>query len=136
MNILFHVTGLRISCCLSPFVFILYPWPQHRSEMLPLKVLQVNVPFCCPHRNRPLCHFGACCKLKNPSEVTGERKEESLMRALKQHMLLPCTSTHKTGFYFTLFPSITQSAPPLLNSQLPIFGKSLRVFDKDRLKQM
>lgn len=86
------------------------------------------------HKSRPLCRFGDCCKLKGPSEGVGERKRGLVMRALKQHMLLLCTSALKAGFYFTLFTSIAHSAPPLLNSHLSIFGKSLRVFDKEGLK--
>lgn len=63
------------------------------------------------------------------------RERGPVMRALKQHMLLPYTSRFKTGFYFTsFFPSFAHATPSVLNSHLPIFGKSLRVFDKDGLK--
>lgn len=49
-------------------------------------------------------------------------------------MLLLYTSAPQTGFYFTPFASTAHT--PLLNSHLPPFGKSLRVFDKDRLTGM
>ena len=65
----------------------------------------------CHYKNRTLCRFGACCKLKDPSEGTGGKNGGSVMRTLKQHMLLSCTSTLKTGFYSTLFPLLLTLLP-------------------------
>lgn len=70
------------------------------------------------------------------------------MRILKQHMLLLYTSSIKVEFYFIVFwwgavffffflnfsPFKSHCSLPLMNSHLPSFGKSLRVFEEDRLK--
>lgn len=118
-----HATGLGTPCCLTLFVF--YCLLSHKVVVVLLfKVLKVNALFfLLPTPKRGSFSFRACCKLKDPSEGIGEEKSE-----LKQHMLLLCTCSLKTDFYFT--PRIAYSAPRF-NSHLPIFGKSLRVFDKE-----
>lgn len=54
------------------------------------------------------------------------------MRALKHR--LPRSPALTTGFYSTLSSLFDMMQSRVLNSHLPIFGKSLRDFDKDRLK--
>lgn len=133
-TVLLNVTGLRTPCCLSPFV--LFCILGHNTVTDAAVESVVGKCSLLPPTQKTGLSFWAYCKLKDPSEGIGEKKRGSVMRALKQHMLLPCTSALKTGFYFTLLPSIAHSTPPLLNSHLPIFGKSLSVFDKNGLKWM
>lgn len=54
------------------------------------------------------------------SEHSGNRKRASKIRALEQHMPIPCNSALTSCFYIPLFPSITHSALPFTWNRHPL----------------